>query len=319
MSISGTAVDRPVHTYSIVAHDPATGQVGVAVQSHWFSVGSVVTWAEAGVGAVATQSFVDPAYGIRGLELMRGGLSPDQALSALVSVDDGRDVRQVAFVDVRGRVAAHTGESCIDSAGHHVGDGYSVQANMMLDDRVVPAMSEAYEAAEGDLAERMMLALEAAEAVGGDIRGRQSAAMLIVRGSGTGRPWADRVLELRIEDHLRPLQELRRLLTVHRAYDHMNAGDVAVEEGDLQRALAEYASAAGLLPDSLEVQYWHAVTLATNGRIEVALPIFREVFEADGNWAELTRRLFRPGIIPDTAEGHALVDRIVSQAPQPSR
>jgi len=297
VALSAAAVDRPVHTYSIVAHDPETGQVGVAVQSHWFSVGSVVTWAEAGVGAVATQSFVDPAYGSRGLELMRSGLSPEQALAALISVDEGEAVRQVAYVDVKGRVSAHTGDGCIEAAGQHVGEGYSVQANMMLNDRVVPAMATAFESADGDLAERMMQALEAAQAAGGDIRGRQSAAMLIVKGESTGRPWADRVLELRIEDHPEPILELRRLIGVHRAYEHMNAGDVAVEKGDLQLATEEYNAAAELLPDNLEVQYWAAVTLATGDRVDQALPIFRRVFAADADWIELTRRLFKPGVI----------------------
>ena len=317
VALHARGLERPTHTYSIVARDPATGQLGVAVQSHWFSVGSVVSWAEAGVGAVATQSFVDPAYGPRGLELMRGGLSPAQALAALTSVDEGREVRQVAFVDAAGRVAAHTGSRCIEAAGHHVGEGYSVQANMMLSDQVVPAMAAAYEKAEGDLAERMLQALEAAEAAGGDIRGRQSAAMVIVKGVSSGRPWADRVLELRVEDHPGPLAELRRLVTVHHAYERMNAGDLAVEKGDLGLAKAEYAAAAALLPGSLEVQYWAAVTLATVGELDAALPVFRTVFAADPNWVELTRRLLKPGIIPDTPEGHALVERIVAAGTAP--
>ncbi|HSO22942.1 MAG TPA: DUF1028 domain-containing protein, partial [Chondromyces sp.] len=302
------------HTYSIVARDAATGELGVAVQSHWFSVGSSVTWAEAGVGAVATQSFIDPAYGPRGLELMKSGLSAQQALAALLLVDEGRDVRQVAFVDAQGRVAAHTGAKCIEAAGHHVGDGYSVQANMMLNDLVVPAMTAAYESAEGDLADRLVAALEAAQAAGGDIRGRQSAAMLIVKGDSTGQPWTDRVLELRIEDHAEPIIELRRLLQVHRAYEHMNAGDVAVEHGDLELAMSEYGRAAELLPGNLEVQYWAAVTLATSGQLDQALPTFREVFAADPNWIELTRRLVKPGIIPDTPEGRALVETITATA-----
>ena len=307
------AVDRPVHTYSIVARDAATGEMGVAVQSHWFSVGSIVTWAEAGVGAIATQSFADPAYGPRGLDLMKSGLSAEQALEALLLVDEGRDVRQIAFVDVQGRVAAHTGANCIDAADHHVGEGYSVQANMMLNDIVVPAMAKAYEGTEGDLADRLMAALEAAQTAGGDIRGKQSAAMLIVKGEATGRPWADRVLELRIEDHPTPIAELKRLLNVHRAYEHMNAGDVAVEHNDLERAMTEYGQAAELLPDNVEVQYWAAVTLATSGNIEQALPMFRRVFAADSNWIELTKRLHKPGIIPDTPEGRALVERIVAE------
>jgi uncharacterized Ntn-hydrolase superfamily protein len=314
LSITAAAADRPIHTYSIVARDAETGQLGVAVQSHWFSVGSIVTWAEAGVGAIATQSFVNPAYGPRGLELMKSGLSAEQALEALLLVDDGRDVRQVAFVDSSGSAAAHTGASCIESAGHHVGDGYSVQANMMLNDLVVPAMKTAFEAAEGELADRLLAALEAAQNVGGDIRGQQSAAMLIVKGEGSGQPWADRVLELRIEDHPSPIAEMRRLLTVHRAYEHMNAGDVAVEHDDLELAMAEYGRAAELLPGNVEVQYWAAVTLATSGQLEKALPIFERVFAADPNWIELTRRLHKPGIIPDTAEGRALVESIVAAA-----
>jgi uncharacterized Ntn-hydrolase superfamily protein len=309
------AVEPPVSTYSIVGRDARTGEMGVAVQSHWFSVGSIVTWAEAGVGAIATQSFVDPAYGPRGLELMKSGLNAEQALQALVEVDEGRDVRQVAFVDTSGKVAVHTGAQCIDSAGHHAGEGFSVQANMMLNDKVVPAMAKAYESTEGDLADRLMAALAAAQSVGGDIRGKQSAAMLIVKAKSTGRRWADRVLELRIEDHPTPVAELERLLKVHRAYEHMNAGDVAVEHEDLELAMAEYGRAVELLPDNVEVQYWAAVTLATNGNLDRALPMFRRVFAADVNWVELTRRLHKPGIIPDTDEGRALVEQIVAAGP----
>ena len=288
--------------------------MGVAVQSHWFSVGSIVTWAEAGVGAIATQSFVDPAYGPRGLELMRSGLDAKQALRALLEVDPGRDVRQIAFVDAGGSLAAHTGSKCIEAAGHLIGDGFSVQANMMLNDDVVPAMASAYEQTGGDLANRMMAALEAAQSVGGDIRGKQSAAMLIVKDESTGRSWADRVLELRIEDHPRPIAELRRLLSVHRAYEHMNAGDVAVEHGDLDLAMVEYGKAAELMPENVEVQYWAAVTLATSGSLDKAIPMFRKVFSMDSNWIELTRRLHKPGIIPDTAEGRALVESIIRRS-----
>jgi len=307
------AVEPLVHTYSIVARDAETGEMGVAVQSHWFSVGSIVTWAEAGVGAIATQSFVNPAYGPRGLELMKSGLSAEEALKALLLVDEGRDVRQIAFVDVNGKVAAHTGAKCIEAAGHHVGSGYSVQANMMLNDTVVPAMAKAYESNDGDLADRLMAALEAAQGSGGDIRGKQSAAMLIVKGEATGQSWADRVLELRIEDHPTPIAELKRLLTVHQAYEHMNAGDLAVEHNDLDGAMAEYGRAAELLPGNVEVEYWAAVTLATSGSVEKALPMFARVFAADPNWIELTRRLHKPGIIPDTPEGRALVERIVAE------
>ncbi|MEN8164918.1 MAG: DUF1028 domain-containing protein [Acidobacteriota bacterium] len=307
---------RPVHTFSIVARDPATGDLGVAVQSHWFSVGTVVTWGEAGVGVVATQSFADPAYGPRGLDLMRSGLDAGRALQALLEVDEGRDVRQIAFVDATGKVAAHTGSKCIEFAGHLVGKTYSVQANMMHGDRVVPAMAEAYEAAKGDLAERLLAALRAAQREKGDIRGKQSAAMLIVKGEASGRPWADRVLELRVEDHTAPIEELGRLLTIHRAYKHMNAGDVAVEKGDMELARQEYVAAGTLAQDNLEVRYWQAVTLATTGHLEEALPLFRRVFEADARWVELTSRLVKPGLIPDSEEGQQLLGRILEQAPK---
>jgi uncharacterized Ntn-hydrolase superfamily protein len=306
---------RPVHTYSIVARDPATGEMGVAVQSHWFSVGSNVAWAEAGVGAVATQSFIDPSYGRNGLDLMRGGAGPGDALKTLLAKDEGRDVRQVAMVDARGRVAAHTGAKCIEAAGDRAGAGYSVQANMMTNARVWPAMARAYEAARGDLADRMLAALEAAEAQGGDIRGRQSAALVVVKAESSGRPWADRLFDLRVDDHPEPLRELRRLVRLQRAYNHMNAGDAAVERKDNEAALREYAAAERLVPDNIEMVYWHAVALANMNRVEEALPLFRRVFAADPDWRTLTTRLVKSGILPDDRR---LIGRILS-AGRPAR
>lgn len=302
---------RPVHTYSIVARDPETGQMGVAVQSHWFSVGSGVAWAEAGIGAVATQSFIDPSYGKLGLDLMRAGRNAPDTLKGLLAADEGRDVRQVAMIDAQGRVSAHTGSKCIQAAGHVVGKDYSVQANLMLSDKVWPAMSRAFENTKGDLAERMMAALEAAEAVGGDIRGKQSAALIIVAAKSTGRPWADRVFDLRIDDHPEPLKELRRLLTLQRAYNHMNAGDLAVEHKDNDAALREYSAASRLVPDNAEMIYWHAVALVNMGRVEESLPLFKKVFSMDRNWVTLTPRLATVGLIPDDKK---LIDRIVKQA-----
>ncbi|HXG00943.1 MAG TPA: DUF1028 domain-containing protein [Bacteroidota bacterium] len=304
---------RPVHTYSIVARDTVTGEMGVAVQSHWFSVGSLVTWAEAGVGAVATQSFVDPAYGPLGLELMRAGKTAQQALEALLASDPGRDVRQVAMIDSRGNVAAHTGRKCIQGAGHIVGNNYSVQANLMLNDKVWPAMSKAFETAKGNLADRMMAALDAAEAVGGDIRGKQSAAILIVKPKSTGRPWADRVMELRVEDHEEPLKELRRLIRVHRAYEHMNAGDLAVEHGDVDGALREYGAAEAMFPDNLEMKFWHAVALVNVGRVKDSLPLFKTIFSKDMNWATLVPRLPASGVL--NADEKTLKE-ILSAAPK---
>ncbi len=306
---------RPVHTYSIVARDPKTGELGVAVQSHWFSVGSIVTWAEPGVGAIATQSFAEPAYGPRGLELMGKGLSASAALRALTSVDPAEGVRQVAFVDASGDVAAHTGARCIDHASHQVGKGYSVQANMMGSDKVVPAMARAFERARGPLPERLVAALEAAQAAGGDIRGKQSAALLVVKGTSTGKSWADRVVELRVEDHATPVAELRRLLTLHRAYDHMNQGDAAVEKGNMSAAARHYRAAAKLAPNNIEMVYWHGITLATNGRMHQAKPLLARVFADDARWVELTRRLHKPGIIPDTPAGRKVMAEILALAP----
>ena len=228
----------PVSTYSIVARDPATGEMGVAVQSHWFSVGSVVPWAQAGIGAVATQSFVDPAYGPLGLELMRAGKSAPAALNALVSTDEDKAVRQVAMIDAEGRVAAHTGSRAIFAAGHHVGKQYSVQANLMEKPTVWPAMAKAFESAEGDLAERLLCALEAAQAEGGDIRGRQSAAIVVVRAVSTGKPWEDRLFDLRVEDHPNPVAELRRLVRLQRAYQKLNEGVMWLTKKDFVKAIA---------------------------------------------------------------------------------
>ena len=285
------------HTYSIVARDAATGEMGVAVQSHWFSVGTLVCWGEAGVGVVATQSFVNPSFGPRGLSLLKNGLSPQMAVEALLELDPGKEVRQLAILDANGAVAAHTGANCIDAAGHIVGDQYSVQANMMLKEDVWPAMSKAFETAEGPLAERMLAALKAAEESGGDIRGKQSAALLVVRAEATGNPWEDRLIDLRVDDHATPIQELERLLRVHRAYEHMNQGDLAVEHGDFKQAMEEYQAAEQLFPENIEMKYWHAVTLVGIGNVVDALPLFKEVFAKDPNWKELTRRLPKVGLL----------------------
>ena len=301
---------RPVHTYSIVARDPATGEMGVAVQSHWFSVGALVPWAEAGVGAVATQSFVDASYGPLGLQLMRAGKSAPEALRALLAADEGREVRQVAMIDAQGRVAAFTGKNCIAAAGHTTGENFSVQANLMDKDTVWPAMARAFESAKGDLIDRMLAALDAAQREGGDIRGKQAAAILVVRGKSTGRPWADRVIDLRVEDHPDPLGELRRLVGVHRAYEHMNAGDLCAEKKEWECAVREYGAAEKLLPDQMEVVFWHAVTLVTAGRADEALPLFRRVFAREPKWVELVGRLPAAGLLPDDAK---LIERIRAQ------
>ena len=297
------------HTFSIVARDASTGEIGVAVQSHWFSVGSVVTWAEAGVGAVATQSFVDPAYGPRGLELMRKGVRAPAALEQLVAADRQRDGRQVAMIDNAGRVSAYTGKSAIAAAGHQLGSGFSVQANLMANGKVWPAMAAAFERTKGDLAERLLAALEAGQAAGGDIRGKQSAALLIVKAKSTGRPWAgaDRTFDLRVDDHADPIRELRRLVRLQRAYAHANRGDELMTEKKVDEALREYAAASKLAPEIVELPFWHAVTLASIGREAEAVPIFKAVFAKEPIWAELLTRLPASGLFPNDP---ALLERI---------
>jgi uncharacterized Ntn-hydrolase superfamily protein len=299
---------RPVSTYSIVARDSETGELGVAVQSHWFSVGSVVSWAKSGVGAVATQSFTDPSYGALGLELMGMGKSAEETLAGLLAADANREVRQVGMVDADGGAAAHTGSSAIAEACDRSGPGFTVQANLMENDTVCDAMPRAYTEAAGDLAERLMSALEAAQAEGGDIRGKQSAALLVVAGHPSGRDWEDRLYDLRVEDHPEPLVELRRVLTVARGYRHMSAGDDYWAEGEVEEALAEYTRGETLLPGRAEPIFWHAVTLALGGRIEEALPLFARTYELDPVWRELVPRLVPVGLLP---EDPALVERIL--------
>ncbi len=289
--------DPFAHTFSIVARDPQTGEMGVAVQSHWFSVGTIVTWAEAGVGAIATQSFVNASFGPRGLEMLKKGMTAQQAVDSLLASDEGREFRQLAIIDSKGNVASFTGKKCVQPAGNIVGDNFSCQANLMINDKVWPAMSEAFKKSTGPLAERMMAALEAGQKAGGDIRGKQSAAMLVVRGKSTGKVWEDRLIDLRVDDSPEPIKELKRLLKVHRAYDHMNAGDLAVEKNDMKQALYEYSTAEKMFPDNAEMKYWHAVALANNGKVDESLPIFREVFNMDENWRDLTPRLVEPGLL----------------------
>ncbi|MFV2038641.1 MAG: DUF1028 domain-containing protein [Acidimicrobiales bacterium] len=287
----GLNAGRPVCTYSIVARDPLNGQLGAAVQSHYFSVGSVVPWVEAGVGAIVTQAMIEISYGPLGLDLMRAGVSPGGVLEKLVRADDGAALRQVAMVDTHGLVAAHTGEWAIREAAHRTGDGYSVQANMMLNPHVVDAMAHAFEAAEGELSLRMMEALDAAEAQGGDIRGKQSAALMVADNMGDKPSWRGTRYDLRVEDHPEPLAELRRLLTLARAYRAADEGDVHSRNGAVDAVEASYQQAHELAPDNAEIMFWHAVRLVGVGRVDDAVPLFRDVFMRSGQWRQLLARL----------------------------
>ncbi|MDA4121133.1 MAG: DUF1028 domain-containing protein [Thaumarchaeota archaeon] len=284
-------VPRSISTYSIVAIDKKAGQMGVAVQSHWFSVGSVVPWGEPGVGVVATQAFVEASYGPLGLTQMRVGKSPAQALDKLLKLDKRPEVRQVAMLDVRGRVAAHTGSKCLPHAGDAQGRGFSAQANLMSNDRVWPAMVESFSKSKGQLSERLMATLEAAEEAGGDIRGRQSAAMLIVSTVPTRKKWKGRLLDLRVEDHPRPLEELRRVLRINKAYEHANRGDDLVAEGRFDEAMKEYARAAKEAPEIEELGFWQGVTLLDKGRVAEATPLLRRAFAARKQWREVLSSL----------------------------
>jgi uncharacterized Ntn-hydrolase superfamily protein len=300
---------RPVNTYSIVARDVQTGEMGVAVQSHWFSVGSDVSWAQPGVGAVATQSFINPAYGPMGLDLMRSGKTAPKALASLLVSDEFASGRQVAMIDAWGNVANHTGTASIAEYCDLTGDNYGVQANMMFRPTVCSAMAAAFENADGDLAERMLIALEAAENEGGDARGKQSAALLVVSGDISRPAWGGREFDLRIEDHEEPLVELRRLLTMARAYRLMNAGDAHMMNGDMDKAVVSYSSAEALVPDNHEMIFWHAATLAAEGEVDQSLPLFSKAFAMWPRWKDVVQRLPAAGLLPDDPE---LMERILS-------
>jgi uncharacterized Ntn-hydrolase superfamily protein len=291
------------HTFSVVGRDPKTGDMAVAVQSHWFSVGTTVSWGEAGVGVVATQSFINKSFGPRGLALLKEGKTPQEALDALLKDDPGKEVRQVAILDSRGRLATHTGKNCIDDAGHLNGEGFSVQANMMLNKNVVPAMEKAWkENSNLELAERMVAVLKAAQAAGGDIRGKQSAALIVVKAKATNEPWNDRAIDIRVDDHAEPISELERILKTYRAYEHMNRGDLEVEQGNMEKAMTEYRAAMTMFPENLEMQYWTAITLASNKKVKEASAMLQKIYQKDPNWRELTRRLPRVGLLTVTPE-----------------
>ena len=305
---------QPVHTYSIVARDPETGQIGVATQSHWFSVGSTVAWAEAGVGAVVTQSFSRTAYGPELLADMKAGRTPAAALRARIERDLGGDVRQVAAIDANGRTGAHTGERCIASAEHIVGEDFVVAGNIMAHDQVADAMADAFTRADGTLAERLLAALEAAESAGGDLRGMQSAAIKVVSGERLDQPWEGVVVDLRVEDHHRPLAELERLLRIHRAYELANLGDEAVAQREIERAREYYRQAEELYPEQVELSYWRGYALLQAGYTEDALRLFQHVFAEEPAWVEMTPRLVEADHLP---ADEALLARIAALAPKP--
>jgi uncharacterized Ntn-hydrolase superfamily protein len=291
-------------TYSIVARDPESGACGVAVQSHYFSVGGVVPWAEAGVGAVATQSFAEITYGTLGLERMRAGESAEAVLAALVAADERQAMRQVGMVDDTGLAVAHTGAGCVAHAGHRTGPGWSVQANMMLNSTVPDAMADAYTGTPGDFLDRLLAALDAAEAEGGDIRGQQSAALL-VSSLADGRPGAGKLLRLQVEDDERPLVELRRLVNLQRAYHELSDAQDRAQAGDLEGVLPAVERAFALAPENTEIRFWHAGMLSMFGEAR-GRPELDAFFASYPAWREFVRRLVASGVIPDSPEIKAI-------------
>jgi len=288
--VPAMARPRLASTFSIVARDPAAQELGVAVQSHYFSVGSDVPWAEAGVGAVATQSFVETSYGPRGLRLLRRGMSPAEALRRLTAADPGRDGRQVGIVDARGRSAVWTGTGCIAHAGHATRTNVSVQGNLLASPKVWPAMIRAFEARRGPLAERLVAALEAGQRAGGDARGMQSASLLVVGPPVRGRPWTSRRIDLRVEDHPEPIADLRRLLALRRAYELADAAE-GVFPADPLRARRTYDRAVRMAPGNDELLFWRGAMRARAGDVGRAANDVRRAIVLNPRWRVLLPRL----------------------------
>ncbi len=294
-----------VSTYSIIARHKKTGQFGIGVQSHWFAVGSLTPWIERGVGAVVIQAQVDAIYGSLGLDMMRAGKSAEQTVAAMVAADPRSAERQVAMIDKRGQVVAHTGENCVAYAGHIIDDQFGVQGNLLKGKEVLEAMADAYKKAVaddiGDFSERLLRALEAGQDAGGDVRGRQSASLLVVPGSDDP---VDRrmITDLRVDDSKHPLIDLRRLLTVQRGYEWYAQATYAVEVGNLDEAKKCYANLRGLAVGTREPQFWYATILAKHGHLDEALPVFEEVFQVEPFWLGLIDRLVDAGSFPSDKE-----------------
>lgn len=297
-------------TYSIVARDPETGRFAVAVQSHFLGVGPVVPWLEAGVGAIATQASVNISFGPIGLEMLRAGQTAEEVVASLTGSDERSAIRQLGVVDAEGRAAAHTGAECIPACGHRVGAGYTVQGNLLERDTCWPAMAEAYESAQArgePFVERLLLALEAAEREGGDVRGRQSAAIMVVDGevrptSWHGHLWGGRLMDLRIEDHPDPVPELRRIVTMQLAYDLSDDDGEAARAG--LSAPERYARSRQLAPDAYELVFWRGVELATAGDVEAGRRELQVAFGADKRWRTTLQHLAeagREGVTPELA------------------
>jgi len=301
------------HTYSIVAASDDLSEIGVAVQSHWFAVGAICPWIIPGIGAIVTQSMVEISYGPQGLSLLEDGGTPQHILPSLLHKDGEREFRQVAIINAQGKIATHTGKMCIAEAGHKVGHNYSVQANMMINNSIWSAMADAFETSQGKLAERLFASLEAAQKAGGDLRGEQSAAMMVADNIRDDQPWSHFTTNLRIDDNIHPLKELRRLLNLEGAYNMMNEGDSLIAKGNFSLSQKKYDAAEKLAPGNNEILFWNAVTLAKIGEMKKALRIFKDVFKKNPNWATLVGRLPESGLLPKDPN---LMQEILSVAPK---
>ncbi|SEP86826.1 Uncharacterized conserved protein, Ntn-hydrolase superfamily [Ectothiorhodospira magna] len=299
----------PVATYSIVARDPVQDQLGVAVQSHHFAVGSVAPFARAGVGAGTIQSFASLIYATEGPRLMQEGASAGAALRRLLAQDHHMDYRQAGMIDTQGDVVAHTGSLCIDEAGHCLGDEYACLGNMLLKDGTWDAMGRAYEAAQGDFPQRLLAALEAAQAQGGDLRGRRSAAIMVVSGTATGDPAQDMILDLRVEDHPTPVRELRRLVTLKAAYTFNTLGGHHLRHGEYDQAIRAFTQAEALAPDEDELVFWRAVALINAGHEAQAEALLNALFHRAPHWSLLLIRVAKSRFLPDDP---ALIARLLS-------
>jgi uncharacterized Ntn-hydrolase superfamily protein len=297
-------------TYSIVARDPETGQFGVAVQTHQMCVGWIVPWLLPGLGAAATQAHVNISFGPLALAMLREGVAAPKIVDALVASDPDVHRRQVAVVDVQGRVGAWTGKGTIREAAHYIGEGYSVQANMMTNPTVVPAMATAFEGATGDLAQRMVAALQAAQAEGGDIRGMQSAALKVVSGDASKPVW-ETDYDLRVDEHDNPLQELARLVRLRHAQLLDESGFRAFEQGQREQALTQWAGARAEAPELEELPFWQAANLADRlADIQTAVGILRPALVDDPrrkHWIDLLRRMQACGLLEREGAAEELI------------
>jgi uncharacterized Ntn-hydrolase superfamily protein len=285
-------------TYSIVARDPATGELGIALQSCYFAAGRVVPWISAGVGVIASQSFANPVYGYETLRLLRSGLEPQAILDTLLSQDPGAAMRQVAILDVQGRIAVHTGAGCVAAAGHAIGAHCCAQANMMAQDTVWQAMVHAFETTGGQLADRLLAAMEAAEHAGGDLRGKQAAALIVVTGQPSGVAELDRLVDLRVDDHPDPVGEIQRLLYYARAHQRANQAIDKVFANDLPGALVDLDVCCSAYPNEPEFLFRRGLVLLALGRVEEAREVLQQAHTIHAGWSELLLRFAESGVIP---------------------